>query len=148
MSSDAHAAMAVQADAADAARVQVGNPAQVRLDSVPDRSFAAQVVSVTSGSAGTDEGKSLITAQLTDAPPQLSYGQTGHLTITTASSSHALVVPQSAIVTKDGQPHVLRLSGSHDDLVPVMTGMTAHGQTEIISGLAADDRVRATVNVY
>jgi hypothetical protein len=148
MSSDAHAEMVVPVSAAEASKVQVGDPAEVRIDGVSEGPFSAQVVSVTSGSGASEANKYFVTAQLTNVPQQLSYGQAGRLTITVASTSHALVVPQSAIVIKDGVPHVLRLTDGHDELMPVTTGITVDGETEVISGLSSGDRIRSAVNIY
>jgi HlyD family secretion protein len=149
LSSDASAEMVASLSAADAAKVHVGDAAEVHLREYPDRSFAAQIVAV-NPPASTDVAQMYtIVAQLTNSDQALPFGISGTLAVTAASSDNALVIPQSAIIIKDGQPFVLRSrTGSSDELVPVTVGMTVDGNTEIIAGLKAGDRIRTSISVY
>lgn len=149
MSSDARAEMVAALPAAEAAKIHVGDNAQVYLDGYPDRTFAAQIVATAAPAAASQQDTHTVTVQLTDAGGELSFGMAGAIAITTAATKEALMVPASAVIIKDGQPSVLRAAGNRDELVPVTTGITTNsGEVEIVAGLSAGDKIRTSVSVY
>jgi HlyD family secretion protein len=60
-----------------------------------------------------------------------------------AEADQALLVPREAIVTRDGQRMVLKVTGDTVTPVAVVEGLTDGRVVAIVSGLAAGDQVLA-----
>lgn len=134
---------------ADIAKIAVGNKAKVTLDALgSEAEFNAQVVSI-------DPAETIIegvptyktTFVFEDIDPRIKSGMTANLTIITARRDNVIVIPQRALIIKDGGKSVLV---STNDLEPkeikVETGLRgSDGNIEILSGLKEGDRV-ATIS--
>ena len=64
--------------------------------------------------------------------------------IASGVATGALVVPSEAIQTVQGRPSVFVVDGQGFRARPVVTGRTAEGRTEILSGLTGSERIAAT----
>jgi multidrug efflux pump subunit AcrA (membrane-fusion protein) len=76
------------------------------------------------------------TITLHDVPGNVKLGQTGNVTVTTASKPNVLYVPTTALSTVAGTTTVTVQNGKTTKTVPVTTGVAGNSSTEITSGLS------------
>jgi multidrug efflux pump subunit AcrA (membrane-fusion protein) len=132
----------VSVSEADVARVAVGNPATVTPDGtgVPIAGSVAAVGLLPDGTTGT-----AVTYEVTIALPgavgPYPAGQGAAVAIQLADVAGVLTVPTSAVHTDGVTSTVGVLRGELTELVPVQVGAVGPQRTEIVSGLAAGDRV-------
>jgi len=129
-----------------AGRVAVGQPAEVRLDSNPDRVYKGAV-----GSLGrvfrvkSDSQPAIVfdaVIDLSESDPGLMRpGMAAGVNITVSSRKDVLQLPEGAIVYSDNGAAVWRKGLFSRELVPVTTGARSSGMVEILSGLAENDAV-------
>ncbi len=129
-------------------RVRPGQTARVQVDALPDRAFAAHVQAVDPQIDAN--GRSLnVRGCIDNRALQLRPGMFARVETELGAPREALVVPEEAIISQGGSLSVLRLvraDGGDKPLyttqrVAVATGQRLPGQVEIITGLAAGDRV-------
>ena len=128
-------------------RVQPGQLARVQVDALPDRAFAARVQAVDPQIDAN--GRSLsVRGCIDNRALQLRPGMFARVEAELGAPRDALLVPEEAIVSQGGAPSVLRLVRAEGEppaytaqRVAVSTGQRLPGQVEIVSGLAAGDRV-------
>jgi HlyD family secretion protein len=129
-----------------AGRVKAGQPAEVRLDSNPDKVYQGQVTSlgrifrVKSDSQPAIVFDALI--DLSESDPELMRpGMAAGVNIIVSSKKDVLQVPETAIVYRDKGAAVWRKGVLTRELTPVVLGARSGGMVEIASGLAAEDRI-------
>jgi RND family efflux transporter MFP subunit len=129
-------------DELDVTKVQVGQSATVRLDSLPELTLVGRVFTI-APVATVENGVATYAIQLqVDSATGVRPGMTATATITTASKADALVVPSRAI-RRLGQLRtvdVLAADGKTETR-QVETGITGDGLTEIVSGLQPGEQV-------
>lgn len=134
---------------ADIAKIAVGNKAKVTLDALgSETEFNAGVVSI-------DPAETIIegvptyktTFVFEDMDSRIKSGMTANLTIIAARRDNVIVIPQRALIIKDGEKSVLVSdNGSEPKEIKVETGLRgSDGNIEILSGLKEGDRV-ATIS--
>jgi len=129
---------------ADAARVQVGDPATVSFAALSGASAQGTVVAV--DEVATTGTNALVTygvrVQLTETPDGVREGMTASVTVTVDEASDVLLLPAGVITERDGAAFVLTpLPEGGTQEVPVTLGLKGDVGTEIRSGLAAGDTV-------
>lgn len=129
---------------ADAARVQVGDPATVTFAALAGASAQGRVVAV--DEVATTGTNALVTygvrVQLTDAPEGVREGMTASVTITVDEVDDVLLLPPGVITERDGRAFVLRpLPDGTTEEVTVTLGLKGDVGTEIQGGLSAGDTV-------
>lgn len=133
----------------DRVNVKIGEPVEIRVDSLPGKSFQGKVKTI-AGSAGGfffdgDSGhKSAVTIELNHPSPELRPGFSAHLVILGDQLKQALWIPRQAVFEKDGKPVVYVKNGNGFEPRTIQIRY----QTErmaIITGLAAGTQV-AVVN--
>lgn len=126
----------------DVNRVKPGQKATITLDSIPEKTFTGNVLTV--DKVGT------ISSGVTNYPVTISFdtdssdilpNMAASANIIIETRSDVLIVPSSSIQTQNGETvaRVLREGAEVD--VPVETGLTSDTQTEIVSGLTGGDEV-------
>ena len=133
---------------ADAGRVEMvfeAPPAASTMlavgDAVRVRDASGQVLSgvVTAIAPVNASGVVTIRARPDGAPPPA--GTVLSARIASGVATGALVVPGEAIQTVEGRPSVFVVEGRGFRARPVVTGRTADGRTEILSGLTGGERI-------
>lgn len=121
--------------------VRVGDPAEVRLDALPERTLAAAVVAIDPAATVRDGVSTYRTIlHLTTGKADARSGMTGDVVITTEKRSGVISVPQGLIIARDGKKFVRLLVGETTIEREVVTGETSSlGTVEIISGLSAGE---------
>ncbi len=125
------------------ASLQVGNSATVYLDaygeSVP---FAAGVVSIDPASEERDGVATYkVTLQFSKQDERIRSGMTANMVITTQEKAGSLVVPQGALVDKNGAHFLLVKVGNKTQERPVELGLSSLGQVEVTAGLQAGETI-------
>jgi HlyD family secretion protein len=129
-----------------AGRVKVGQPAEVRLDSNPDRVFKGEVISLGRVFRVKSDSQPAIVfdavVDLSESDPGLMRpGMAAGVNITVSFKKDILQVPEAAIVYSEKGAAVWRKGFLSQELTPVRTGARSSGMVEILSGLAENDAV-------
>ncbi len=132
----------------DVSNVQPGQQASVVFPALTDADDPAgltatgTVTSVALSSVVTNSVVTYgVTVALTNPSPRIKLGQTGNITVTTASQTGVLTVPTNAISTLGGTKTVTVQNGSANQVTPVQVGIAGNGLTEITSGLAEGQKI-------
>ncbi len=127
----------------DIGRLRVGMPASVRVDSFPDRRFAAVVRQIAPRAVKTNNVTSFeVKLALQEPAPQLRIGMTADIDFRTGQLQARTLVPTVAIVTEDGRPGVLVVGPDQQPKFrPVELGASSGRDTQIIKGLDPDTRI-------
>lgn len=134
-------------------RVQLGMPARVHLEALPDVVLQGVVKSIAplpyqerkSETGSTDVTYFQGVVQLSTAPEGLKPGMTAELEIKTADREGVPVVPHAAVMYEEGR-HICRVvhrdgPESKVEVRPVTLGESNHDMQEIIEGVAEGEEV-------
>lgn len=137
-------ALSIQVNLAevDIPKIQLGQPVNITLDALPDRSFTGHVSYVSP--AGTNvQGvvNFAVTVTLDDADSAVKPGMTATANIIVDRRDNALLVPNRAIRSQGGQRVVQVLYNGQVIAVPVQLGLSNDTATEVLSGLQEGDQV-------
>jgi len=129
-------------DEPDLGRIQKGQQALIAWDGLPNRQWtgtvekpAKQVVPLTSRSVG------FVICTIDGDPKELIPNLNVKVEIITDRKEDALVVPRAAVFNHDGQPTVMLSEGSGTVLKPVVLGLVAQEEIEIVKGIAEGSSV-------
>lgn len=125
-------------DPADAAAVELGNPARISVGGADE--FSGQVIQF---HHHLDEASRtlVVRIEVQNVHDALHPGQFVDVAIDTGASRPVLAVPREAVLLMQGGPAVFKLEGDDFKPLAVQTGVTRGGWTEITAGLAEGDRV-------
>lgn len=130
-------------DEKNLAPVAIGQAAQVIADAYPTRAFAARV-SFIAPSVDTARGTIDVHLDLKEPAELLRQGMTVSVNIETGRREQALVLPNDALRSRDGErARVLRVRDGKVEQVDVRLGLLGTALSEILDGLQAGDRVLA-----
>ena len=122
------------------ARVEAGDRAVFRVDSLPGASFAAAIARI-SPTVDPRTGTFRATLDVDNAAGQLAPGMFSRFDITVDTRSGALVIPTTAIVSDADERAVFVLEDGQALRRGIETGMEHEDVTEVVSGLGPGDRV-------
>ena len=125
-------------------QVKVGQRAQIDIDALPGRKFAALVLAI--DPLIDANGRSVgVRACIDNRRMQLRPGMFARVATVFAQKEKALVIPEEAIVPQGGRQFVIRLvdgpEGKVSQRVEVKVGSRSPGKVEIVEGLAAGETV-------
>ena len=144
----------------DITKVNIGDKAKVTLDAYgSDVVFSAEVATI-------DPAETLIeglatyqtTMIFTEVDERIKSGMTANVDILTASKDDVIVIPQRAVITKEGKKIVRILEEKSDPEKPgktieelieveVVTGLRgSEGEIEIVEGVKEDDKIVISIN--
>lgn len=126
----------------DIAKVKIGQKATITLDGVPGKTFTGEVQSVDRVgviSSGVTNYPVLIKLDVVSDEILPNMAATANILLD--NKSDVLVVPSSAVQTRDGHSTVRVLKSGQVQSIPVETGLSSDTQTEITSGLNEGDEV-------
>ncbi|MEM1280512.1 MAG: HlyD family secretion protein, partial [Cyanobacteria bacterium P01_H01_bin.152] len=133
----------VDVSEASIAQVQVGQSVEIVADAFPQQVFTGEVKRI-APEAVIENNVTLFQVVVTPLTglDQLKSGMTVDATFIGETVVDALMVPTVAIATEAGQLGVqIADEAGKPRFQPVTVGLTQDGQTQILSGLEADDRV-------
>lgn len=122
-------------DERDIPRVQVGQRAVLSSDALPGRLMRGHVLEITP--SGDPDQRSFRVRIALDREGNLPLGLTLEVNIVTREHPRALLVPAAALV----EGHVWRIEAGRARLRPASAGIAGSDKVEVVSGLAAGDRV-------
>ncbi len=143
---DLHSLM-VEVDVAESNldKVHLGQPCEISLDAIPDRRFAGEVHMIVPTADRTKatvltkvkflETDNRILPEMSAKVAFLSKPMKG------AERRPRLIIPKTALVTRQGQSYSFLVVGNRAKLVPVTLGLPLNELVEIKSGLKEGDRV-------
>ncbi len=128
----------------DFGRVKIGDAANITLDAYGSNvEFPATIASMDQSASivnGAPAYKTIL--QFNGNDPRIKSGMTGSARITDATHTGVLIIPQSALITKNGQTSVMVDAGNGKiRSQKVQTGIFGEGNVEITSGLSEGERV-------
>lgn len=128
----------------DIAKVKIGNPAVVTLDSYGNETFDAIVTAIDQSETVVGGIQSYkITLQFTKEDDRIKSGMTANMRIETAKKEHVLVVPELSIITKDNKKYVLIDNGqSTPEEREITVGIKGSNEfVEVLSGLKEGENI-------
>lgn len=134
----------VQISEVDINKVAVGQKATITFDAIANKEYTGYVSSISSSGAEDSNGvvQFSVWVKVDDADDQVKPGFTSVVSIVTASVEDALLVPNDAVVSRDGSYMVVVANGSSTTMVPVEVGASSDTLTEITSDdIAEGDQV-------
>ncbi|MGD0613258.1 MAG: efflux RND transporter periplasmic adaptor subunit [Anaerolineales bacterium] len=124
----------VQVVEIDINHVQVGQPASITFDAIPNKTYTGKVIKTDLAGTTTQTSVNfIVTVQLTDADAMVKPGMSANVTIVTDKVENALLVPSTSIFTdNNGQPFVYVVQNGGLVKVPVTVGAVSDSATQII----------------
>ncbi|MFZ5574613.1 MAG: efflux RND transporter periplasmic adaptor subunit [Pseudomonadota bacterium] len=129
-------------DQARAEGVQVGQRADITLRSGPGRALPGKVARIELQSDALTEER-IVNVAFDTPPAQLYLGELAEVTVRLPAAHAVLSVPRAALTRHGGKPGVWRIDQGRARFQPVEPGVQSPQRVQIISGLAAGDRVIA-----
>lgn len=132
----------------DVSAVQPGQQASVVFPALTDADDPAGITAtgtVTSVDLSSVVTNNVVTygvmVSLSNPSPRIKLGETGNITVTTASQTGVLTVPTNAITSLGATKTVTVQNGTATQVVPVQVGIAGNGLTEITSGVSEGQKV-------
>lgn len=126
----------------EAGRLKIGTAAQVAVQAKPGEEFTGKLAAI---APEVDERNRhfKIDVRVDNPKGALLAGMYATARIVVNTAANALIIPREAIATKDGKRVVLKIDGDTVRTVSVVEGLGDGRRVQIVSGLAAGDRVVA-----
>ncbi len=133
----------------DVAKVKLGQAVTLTLDALPGKTYTATVTKVAPASI-TPKGKDVdvfpVEATLSQADGLIKPGMSADVRIHIETKKDTMSLPIEAVTKEAGKSHVTRVlpapgNKSKTDKVEVVTGVRNDRDVELVSGLAAGDKV-------
>jgi len=127
----------------DILKIKIGNPAEIKISAFGDKTFSGKVISV-------DQVEKLIegvvyykvTIDFDNPPAGLKPGMTADVVIKTASRENVLVIPETAVLKKDGKTMVEVSKNGILTERAIETGLKGSDEVvEVVSGLSEGEEV-------
>jgi len=127
----------------DIGKVDIGDSVEITLDAFPDYKFLGKVIDI-------DPAETIIqrvvyykiTVGFEEPDERIKSGMTANIDIITDSRENVLIIPQRAVLIKNGEKIVRILEGEEIKELQVKTGIQGgQGEIEILSGIKEGDKV-------
>ena len=140
MALDRETQILAQPDERNLPSLRVGQKARASADAYPDRSFAAEVISV---APGVDLARGTVDVKLRvpDPPPDLRTDMTLSVELEVGRKEKVLVVPLEAVRDAATAPWVWSVRGRRAARTPVRLGARGGNVAEVVEGLSEGDIV-------
>ncbi|MEO1392332.1 MAG: efflux RND transporter periplasmic adaptor subunit [Cyanobacteria bacterium J06634_5] len=128
----------------DIAQIQPGQPASIRADAFPDRTFEGAVAQVAEQATVTSNVTSFeVRVDLSEAAKtELRPGMNVDVEFQAGELADVLVVPTVAIVREDQGEGVLVMGPEGTPrFLPIETGLTVDDKTEVVTGLEGHEQI-------
>jgi HlyD family secretion protein len=137
---DRETQLIAQPDEKNLPSLRVGQRARASADAFPDRSFAAEVISI---SPGVDLARGTVDVKLRvlDPPSELRTDMTLSVELEVGKRSGVLVVPLESVGDAASDPWVLAIRSGRAVRTPVTLGARGGAVAEVVKGLAEGDVV-------
>jgi HlyD family secretion protein len=126
----------------EAGRLRLGMPALVSVQAKPGETFTGQIAALVP-EVDQRNRQFRVEVRVPNGEGALLAGMYASARLVLAEVEHALLLPREAIAMREGERVVLKVDGDQVVPVPVVEGLNDGRQVQILSGLAAGDRVLA-----
>ena len=136
----------------DFVHLRTGQVAHVRTDAYRDTVFEGRIVTI-NPSLNRMSRTARVAIEIANPNRLLKPGMFARVEIVTSRLKNVLSVPSTAVVTRDGAPHVFIVEGgatpftTTPKLTPVKTGKSTNDLTQILDGVKEGDIVLTENNV-
>ncbi|MDR3012467.1 MAG: efflux RND transporter periplasmic adaptor subunit [Chitinispirillales bacterium] len=136
----------------DFVQLRPGQVAHVRTDAFPDTVFEGTIFTV-NPALNRMSRTSRVAVEIRNDRQILKPGMFARVEIVTNKQNNVLAVPSTAVITRDGEPHVFTVEtgvvpfATTPQLVKVKTGMVTNDFTQILEGLSENAIVLTDNNV-
>lgn len=124
----------------DLARVQVGQPAEVRVDGLPDEVFVGEIITVAPAVESASR-TGTIRVRLVNAGDRVRPGMFARATLVVERSDDAVIVARDALVTQDGANYLFVVENNVATRREVELGIQGATRLEVLSGLRGGEQV-------
>lgn len=127
----------------DAPKIKPGQKVSIAVDALKNSKFAGvvdRVDLVGTNTQGVVSYSFYVTLE-DKSNPDIRPGMSVSLSVETAKHENVLLVPSAAVKIRDSVSTVTVLQSGEQVYIPVKTGLTAGGQTEIIAGLSEGEEI-------
>ena len=142
--------MEADVNEANVAKLVEGQPAEITVEAFPDRKYKAvlrQVIPTADRTKATVLTKVTLIVKDKDLKPEMSAKVTflepqradAPVAVDAAPAKPVILVPQSAVVTRDGGPKVFEVVGDRVHMRTVTTGSTRGDRVIVTDGLAGSE---------
>ena len=140
MALDRETQILAQPDEKNLPALRVGQKARASADAYPDRSFTAEVISI---SPGVDLARGTVDVKLrvSDPPDDLKTDMTLSVELEVGKRAGVLVVPLESVRDAASEPWVLALRGRKAVRAPLTLGARGGAVAEVVKGLAEGDLI-------
>ena len=127
----------------DIGQIEINDSAKATLDAYTEQEFSATVIKIDPAEILIDNVPTYkVTFEFTDENGSIKPGMTANLDIIIGEKSGVIIVPQRAVIKKDGKKIVKIIKGETVIEITVKTGLRGNdGNIEIESGLAVGDTI-------
>lgn len=135
--------IACNVDEYDVTEIEIGNPAIITFDALPDQSFKGKVTKIYPR-AQIDKNTTIVKVEVTvmgELPKVIKIGVQADVQIITEEKSNVLHLPPQAIYAHNGQKIAFLYQNGIARMQTVKTGTANNQQVEILSGLTEGERV-------
>jgi HlyD family secretion protein len=124
----------LQISEVDLANLKVGQAATLAFDAIASKEYTGEVTAIGMvGSVSNGVVNYTVTVKITDPDAEIKPGMTASVTITTDQVDDALLVPNKAIRTSNGQKTVTVLFEGNQISVPVTVGLANSSMSQVTS---------------
>ncbi len=130
-------------DEVDLSRLRVGQAAEIKFDTLPDKKFSATLFEVSPG-VSIEKLKSrnvTVKLRLTDPPPFLRPGMSADVEIIVDTLKNILYAPAQTIMSKDKEHYVYVIEGGKVARRVITPGQSNWDSTEVRKGLSENERI-------
>jgi HlyD family secretion protein len=131
----------------DMTNVRIGQDAKITLSADPGRTYAGSVTHIDTNATSSSTNNAQLVKYgamiaFDDLPSRVLIGQSGTVSVTTASAPDTLYVPSSAVLNGSNGTHTVRIRRGNTTLSrTVAIGVRGDAYIEIKSGLSKGERV-------
>lgn len=137
----------VEADVSEAnlGKIRVGQPCEVQLDAIPEKRFAAELLTIVP-TADRSKATVLVKVRLLEQDPRLLPEMSARVAfldrpVATTETEARTALPPAAVINRDGRTFVFRLRGKYIEEIPVRLGAPLGDMVEVLDGVRAGDKI-------
>jgi multidrug efflux pump subunit AcrA (membrane-fusion protein) len=126
----------------DIPKVKIGQKATITVDALPGKTFTGKVVGIDrTGTVESGVTSYPVTVQFDTPSGAVLPQMAANASIITETKDNALLIPASAVKTVQGETVVTVLRRGQAEQRPVVLGLSADTQVEVVSGLSEGEEV-------
>lgn len=127
-------------------KINPGNSVRITMDAFPGREFFGKVSYIEPAETLVDNVVTYkVTILLNEEYPDLKSGLTANLNIETARKDDVVVIPQYAIISRDGKNYARKIENNEVVEVEITLGTRgSDGTIEVLSGLSPQDVIEVS----